>query len=147
MRWASTILILLAGLFVLLLAFAISLDRDGQRRLWAEGAMAEGTVTGVTGTKGTHSKYYSYAFSAGGHEQTRTRRHIPWSARNTPIGSKVAVRYDPKDPSRSITQAELDESESWGNRFVFPLIGALLVAWALLRIFRPRRAPPPAASL
>lgn len=146
MRWVYTILLLIAGLFVLMLAFGASLQRGEARRLWTEGAAAEGTVTGILGSKGSNAKFYSYTFPAGGRVQEQVRRDIPWSARNTPVGSKVAVRYDPKDPAKSVTQFELEESESWGNRFVFPLIGSALVAWALLRIIRPRRKPPGATN-
>ena len=146
MRWVSTILILLAGLFVLMLSMGGSLQRDEARRLWAEGAVAEGTVTEILGSKGSRAMYYSYTYSYGGRVLTQTRRNIRGQARQTPIGSKVTVRYDPKDPSKSITQAELDEMQAWGNRFVFPFLGAALVGWALLRIFRPRRDHSPAAK-
>src|SRR5687767_4758695 len=104
MRWVYTILILLAGLFVLTLSV---------------GAVPEGTVTEILGSKGSNSRFYSYTFPVDGRVQAATRRDIPWSARDTPIGSKVVVRYDPQDPSKNMTRAELDESESWGNRIVF----------------------------
>ena len=146
MRWVYTIVILLAGLFVLMLSMGAGLQRGEARLLWAEGAVAEGAVTEILGSKGSGAMYYSYTFSYDGRVQTQSRRNIRGQARQTPIGSKLTVRYDPKDPSKSITQAELDEMEAWGNRFVFPLIGAALVAWALMRIFRPRRAAQPAAS-
>ncbi len=147
MRWVYTIVILLAGLFVLVLALGAGLQRAEARQLWANGAVAEGTVTERQGSKGSNAKFYSYTFPAAGSVQTRTRRDIsPWTAGEVPIGAKVTVRYDPKDPSKSITRHELDEIESFGNRIVFPMIGAALVAWALLRIFRPRRAPPPAGK-
>lgn len=146
MRWVYTIVILLAGLFVLMLSMAAGLQRGEAQLLWAEGALAEGTVTEILGSKGSTAMYYSYTYSYGGRVQTQSRRNIRGQAKETPIGSKLTVRYNPKDPSKSITKAELDEMQAWGNRFVFPFIGAALVAWALMRIFRPRRASLPAAN-
>jgi hypothetical protein len=141
MRWVYTIVILLAGLFVLMLSMGAGLQRGEAQALWAEGAVAEGTVTEILGRSGVMN--YSYTFSYDGRVQTQSRRRIRGGAKETPIGSKLTVRYDPKDPSKSITQAELDEMEAWGNRFVFPLIGAALVAWALMRIFRRIVGHPP----
>ena len=140
MRHVYTAVILLAGLCVLVISLAMGLQRDEARRLWAEGAVTEGTVTEILGTKGSNAKFYSYTFPADGRMHTQTRRDIPWSARDTPVGSRVTVRYDAKSPAKSITQAELEELESWGNRIIFPLIGIALVGWGAARILRRRPA-------
>ena len=55
-----------------------------------------------------------------------------------PAGDRVKVWYDPGNPARSITRAELDDLESWPNRIFFPLAGLALLGWAIARLRRPR---------
>ncbi len=141
MRRFATVLILVSGLFAVFLAFAHFQSVEGARQLMASGAQAEGTVTEQSGTRGSNAKFYSYTFRAGAREWVATRRDIPWAAREIPVGAKVAVRYDPAKPERSITAAELEEAESWGNRLLFPLIAAALLGWGAARIAR-RNKPP-----
>ena len=138
MRWLVSIPVLLAGLFVCLLALGSELHLQEHRRLMESGAQAEGTITEQLGARKSNAKFYSYRFRAADREWTASRRDIPYSARELPIGSKVPVRYDPADPARSVTPAELQELEGWGNRFLFPVIGVALVAWAVT-LMRARR--------
>jgi len=141
MRWVVTIIILVAGLFAALMAAGHALLVQETRALMATGTPTEGTVTEQLGTRGSNAKYYSYAYQAGGRRQTATRRDIPWAAREIAIGAKVPVRYDPAKPERSITPAELEEAEGWGNRALFPLLAAGLLGWGIVRIVRARKKP------
>ena len=139
MRWVVTILIFLGGLTAAALALGQHLALTDARRLMADGAQARGTITEQIGARKSNSRYYSYRFNVGNREVTATRRDIPWAARELAMGANVPVRYDPRDPSRSITPAELQEAEGWGNRLLFPILGAVLIAWAALRtVRRPR---------
>jgi hypothetical protein len=139
MRLAATILIALAGLLFALLALGNELRLADMRTLMESGAQAEGTVTEQLGAKKSNAKAYSYKYRVGEREWTATRRDIPYAARELPIGSRVPVRYDPTNPERSITPAELEEAHGWGNRILFPLITVALIAWAVRRAVRAGR--------
>ena len=139
MRWLVTILIVLGALLAAALALGQHFALADARQLFATGAHAQGTITEQVGARKSNSRYYSYRFSAGTREVTASRRGVPWAAQDLPVGSSLAVRYDPRDPSRSITPAELQEAEGWGNRLLFPLLCASLVAWAVARILRKPR--------
>ena len=141
MRRVATALILVAGLFAVIMAFAHHQWVQGARELMRSGAQAQGTVTEQLGTRGSNAKYYSYTFLAGTREWVATRRGIPWAAREIPAGAKIAVRYDPANPKDSITPAELEEAENWANRILFPLAAAGLLGWGAARIAR-RKKPP-----
>lgn len=141
MRWVVTAVILAAGLFAAMLAGGHALSVQESRTLMATGTPAEGTVTGQHGSRGSNAKLYSYTYRAGGSLRTATRRDIPWAAREIPIGGKVAVRYDAAKPERSITPAELESIENWGNRALFPLLAAGLLGWGIWRIAKPKRKP------
>jgi uncharacterized protein DUF3592 len=142
-RGLVTGLILAVGLAVLLLALGQFQGVREARELMAGGSRAEGTITEQLGARKSNARYYSYRFRAGDREWVAARRDIPWAAGEIPVGTKVAVRYDPARPGRSITPAELDEIESLGNRLLFPLLGAGLLAWGMARIVRRRK---PAAT-
>ena len=141
MRRLATVLIWVAGLFAAFMAFAHFQSVERARELMRTGAQAQGTVTEQLGTRGSNAKFYSYTFRAGTREWKATRRDIPWAAREIPVGAKLAVRYDPAKPERSITPAELEEAESWANRMLFPLVAAALLGWGVARIAR-RKKPP-----
>ena len=134
-------LILVAGLFAAFMAFAHFQSVERAKELMLRGAQADGTVTEQLGTRGSNAKYFSYKFRAGTREWTATRRDIPWAAREIPVGAKIAVRYDPAQPERSITPAELEEAENWANRMLFPLVAAGFLGWGVARIAR-RKKPP-----
>lgn len=141
MRRVATVLILVAALFAAIMTFAHHQSVQRARELMRTGAQAQGTVTEQLGTRGSNAKYYSYTFRAGTRGWVATRRDIPWAARELPVGAKVAVRYDPANPERSITAAELEETESWGNRILFPLVAAALFAWGIGRVVRRKKLP------
>lgn len=136
MRLAATVLIALAGLAFALLALGNELRLADMRTLMESGAQAEGTITEQLGAKKSNAKSYSYRFRAGDRDWTATRRDIPYAARELPIGARVPVRYDPANPERSITAAELEEAHGWGNRIFFPLVAIALIAWAVRRAVR-----------
>ena len=139
MRALATVAIFLAGLAAAFMALAHFLSIRSAEDLMSGGAQAEGTVTAQHGAKGSNAKFYSYTFQANGRQWTATRRDIPWSARELPIGAKVPVRYDPAKPERSITPAELEQAAGWGNRIFFPLVAAGLLGWGIARIVRRRK--------
>jgi len=139
MKWFATVLILVAGLSAVFMTFAHFQSVERAKELMLTGAQAEGTVTEQLGTRASNAKYYSYKFRAGTREWTATRRDIPWAAREIPVGAKIAVRYDPAQPERSITPAELEEAENWANRMLFPLVAAGLLGWGVARIARRKK--------
>lgn len=141
MRRVATVLILVAGLFAAVMAIAHHLSVQSARELMRTGSQAQGTVTEQLGSRGSNAKYYSYTFRVGAREWVAKRRDIPWTARELPVAAKVAVRYDPSNPERSITAAELEETESWGNRILFPLVATGLLTWGIGRVVR-RKKPP-----
>jgi hypothetical protein len=97
----------------------------------------EGIVTELVAARRSTAYTYGYTYSAGDSRLAQTKRSVPYGEREgLRPGTKIRVWYDAAKPERATTQAELNEQESWANRLVFPLIGAALVAWALLRLFR-----------
>jgi hypothetical protein len=136
MRWLLSIVLIVAGVFFALLGLGIEMQVSQLRGLMASGAQAEGTITEQLGQRKSNAKFYSYRFRAGDREWTAARRDIPYSAREIPIGARVPVRYDPANPERSVTPAELEEAEGWGNRLVFPLVAVALLGWGVMRIVR-----------
>lgn len=139
MRRLATLLIVVAGLFAMFMSFAHHLSVQHARQLMLTGAQAQGIVTEQLGTRGSNAKYYSYTFRTGTRDWVATRRDIPWAGREIPVGAKIAVRYDPDNPERSITAAELEEVENWANRMLFPLIAAGLLGWGVARIARRKK--------
>ena len=141
MRWLATVLILLAGLFILLLALGAHLGLVEARKLVAEGRQTEGTVSELVAAKGSTDYRYGYTYSVGTSRLMRTNQSIPFGEKDKlRPGTKIRVWYDPANPEHATAQAELAEQESWGNRIVFPLIGAALIGWGVARIFRRKPA-------
>ena len=136
MRWLISVVLILASVFFAMLGLGIEMQVRELRDLMVSGTQAEGTITEQLGQRKSNAKFYSYRFRAGDREWTAVRRDIPYSAREIPIGARVPVRYDPANPERSVTPAELEEAEGWGNRLVFPLVALALLGWGAMRIVR-----------
>ena len=139
MRWIVSILLLAAGVATLMLALGQALALQDSRQLMAAGARADGTITEQAQGRKSIGRFYSYRFRVGDRDWVATHRDIPFSARTIPVGSRVAVRYDPANPAKSITAAELEEAENWGNRLLFPVVGVALIAGAVARMVRKPR--------
>ena len=140
MRWIVSILLLLAGIATLMMALGQALALQDQRQLFAAGAQAEGTVTEQAQGRKSSARFYSYRFRAGDRDWVAKHRDIPFGASEIPVGAKVPVRYDPANPARSVTAAELEDAEGWANRLLFPVIGVALIAAAVVRMVRKPRA-------
>lgn len=127
------------ALVLLLLAGGAHLQLQDARALVEKGVATEATLTEILGggsRGGSHR--YSYSFMVGADRFAQQRRGITYDARySSRVGERVKVWYDPANPARSITRAELDELESWPNRIFFPLAGFALLAWAIARLRRP----------
>jgi hypothetical protein len=138
-RWLANALILAAALSLVLLGLAINIQLSDTRKLIAEGQQVEGTVTELVAARRSTAYSYGYAYSVGPHRFTQEKRSVPYARRDElRAGTKIRVWHDRADPKRATTEAELAEQESWGNRFVFPLIGVVLLAWGVRRIFTSR---------
>lgn len=147
LNWLGTVLILVVGLFVLLLALGAHLQLLDARKLKSEGRLAEGTVTDTrTGGKRSTSYYFSYEFPAGAVTRARKDRTISYrDYAKMRRGNRIQVWYDPASPESSITMPEMAEHESWANRLFFPLAGLALLGWGIARIVRRRRPSTPVA--
>jgi hypothetical protein len=137
-RLLVSALIAAIGLFFFVLAAGAHLQLQEARGLMQGGKTGEATITEVLGGGGRGGSHrYSYGFLVGADRFAQARRDITYDARyGTKVGDRVKVWYDPRDPSKSITRAELDELESWPNRLFFPLAGFALLAWAIARVIR-----------
>ena len=135
-------LIAAVALLLLLLAGGNHLQLQDARTIRETGAAAEATLSEVLGggsRGGSHR--YSYSFVVGAERFAQERRAITYEARYaSKAGDRVRVWYDPRDPRKSVTQAELDSLESWPNRLFFPVAGLALLAWAIVRTIRRPRA-------
>ena len=129
MRWAGIVTVLLLAAFFALLALGHTVQVHDGRDLWAHGKVAEGTITEQFSRKRNCCEY-TYTFDAGGRVVTAERRSITSAAGSLPVGSKVVVRYDSADPGSSVTAAELETLENWGNRALLPGIALALLGWA-----------------
>lgn len=138
MRWAGTIVILLAAAFFAMLGFGHLLQVRQKQDVWEYGAKTEGTLLAHHGRRKSTLKEYTYAYRVAGREYVAERRAIPFSEQGIPVGTRLEVRYDPRDPERSVTPAELAQAESWSDRAFFFIVSGALVAWAGSRIFRRR---------
>ena len=145
MRWAGTVLILVASGFFALLGIGHLLVVKELEQLWVQGHAAEGTLTAHHGRRKSNMSEYSYTYRVGGEEFTAERRSVPWSARDLPVGSRLDVRYDPAEPDRSVTPAELEENGKWTNQAIFFVVAAGFLAWAVRRIVK-RPAEPGKAT-
>lgn len=141
LRWLATSLILAVGLFVLLLALGSHLQLDEARKLMAQGRQAEGTVTEAYTVRRGSASAYSYIYAVGSTNYSKSKRSIARSERaRVPAGTKIPVWYDLAQPERATTRAEIAEMEDLGNRVIFPLIGLLLIGWAIARILHKGRS-------
>ena len=134
-------LIAALALLFLILAVGNHLQLQDARSLRESGVATEATLSEVLGggaRGGSHR--YSYSFVVGAERFAQQRRDITYDARySSKVGDRVKAWYEPRDPRKSITQAELDSLESWSNRLFFPLAGLALLAWTIARtIRRPR---------
>jgi len=145
MRWPGTILILVASGFFALLGIGHLVAVENAEKLWARGKPAEGTLTAHHGRRKSNMSEYTYDYRVGDQGYTAERRSVPWSARELPIGARLEVRYDPEDPDRSITPAELEEARKWPNKAFFFVVSAAFLGWAVRRIVK-RPAEPPKAT-
>ena len=139
-------MIFVVGLFFLVLALGGHLQLLDARRVMAEGAKVEGSVTrSYSGGRRSTAYYFDYEYPAvGGQKLSGRKRSISYSdyERLRP-GTKVPVWHDARNPERSITTAEMAELESGANRLFLPLVGLALIAWGIARIFRRPPAQPP----
>ena len=146
MRWAGIVTVLLLAAFFALLAVGHTVQVHEGRDLWANGKVAEGTITEQFHHKRSCCEY-TYTYAVDGQVLTAERRSITSKAGSLPIGTKVEVRYDPADAERSMTAAELETLESWGNRALLPGIALILLGWAAnLFATRHSRPAPPTAT-
>ena len=134
-------LIAAIALVLFLLALGAHFQLQEARTIRQTGAATEATLSEVMGggaRGGSHR--YSYSYVVGTERFAQQRRDITYDARRaSKVGDRVKAWYDPRDPRKSVTQAELDSLESWANRIFFPLAGLALLAWAIARtIRRPR---------
>jgi hypothetical protein len=142
MKWLGVVVLLVLSAFFGLMTLGHVLLVEEMRELWANGKVAEGTLVAHHARKKSTLREYSYTFEAGGATVTAERRTIPYGAASLPVGTKLVVRHDPQDPSRSVTPAELQEHENWANRALLPLIAIAFLVGAIFVARRgPRRAP------
>lgn len=140
MRWAGIITVLLLAAFFALLALGHTIQVHEGRDLWAHGKVAEGTITEQFSRKRSCCEY-SYTYAADGQVMTAERRSITSAAGSLPVGAKVVVRFDPANPESSVTAAELETLENWGNRALLPGIALILLGWAAY-LFATRHSKP-----
>lgn len=138
LRWLATALIVAGALLCLLLALGSHLLLLEARDLMAQGRQVEGTVT-ETRTGGRRSTRYSfsYAYPAGSVRYAKANRTIAYrDYARMRRGQTIAVWYDPANPERSITVAEMADYESLANRLFFLLAGLAFLVWAITRVVR-----------
>ena len=141
MRWVGVVVLLVLAAFFGLLAIGHSLQVEDARRIWATGKAADGTLTAHHGRRKSTVREYDYSYRVEGRELVAAKRSIPWGAREIPVGSRLEVRYDPADPERSMTPAELQELENWANRAFLPLVALALLAGAIYVALRRGKEP------
>ena len=139
MRWVGAAALLALAVLFGLLALGGALSLEETRRIWANGEVAEGTLVSHHRRKKSSAREYTYTFKAGDRVVTAERRSIPFGLESLPVGTKLVVRYDPKDPSKSVTPGELEELEHWLNQAFFPVLVVVLVLGA---VYVARRKPP-----
>jgi hypothetical protein len=133
------VVVLLLAAFFALLALGNALALDEAREISARGQATEGVLTEHHRRKKSTALEYSYTYRVEGRQLTAERRSIPWARGDTPVGSKLAVRYDPSNPARSVTPAELEELEHPANRAFLWIVALALFAWAgYLMVRRPK---------
>jgi hypothetical protein len=132
MRWLGILAVFALSVGFGLLALGNHLQVTEAREIWANGRVAQGKVVEHQGYPGSSRRTYTYTYRLGDAEFTAERRAIPWEARDIPVGSKLEVRYDPRDPKKSITSAEMQERQSLWNVGFLP---AFALAWLLLAVW------------
>ena len=138
MKWVGVVVLVVLAAFFGLLALGNALMREKALEIWAHGKVAEGTLTAHHGRKKSTLREYSYTYVVDGKELTAERRTIPWAARELPVGSRLVVRYDPFDPSKSFTEAEMQEWNHAGNRAFLAVIALVLLGGAAYVAVRKR---------
>lgn len=141
MPWIGSIALLLLAAFFGLLSIGHALQVQEARAIWADGKATEGTLTAQHRRKKSAVVEYSYVYRVDGRELIAEKRSIPWAAREIPVGAKLAVRYDPANPEKSVTPAELQEIESWANRALLPVLALAFLAGAIVVFVRGRKRP------
>ena len=141
MRWLGIVALLLLAAFSGLLSLGHALQVEEARGIWAGGKATEGTITAQHRRKKSTVVEYSYAYRVDGRELVAEKRSIPWAAREIPLGARLAVRYDPARPEKSVTPAELQELENWANRALFPVLALAFLAGAVVVFVRGRKRP------
>ena len=140
MRIAGSVALVVMAAFFGLLALGHTLQVEEAREIWAHGRPVEGSLTAqISQKKGP--QYYSYAYAVDGAAITAERRSIPGAAAQIPVGTKLAVRYDPADPARSMTAAELQELEHPANRALLPMMALAFLGGAIYLAARGPRKP------
>ena len=141
MRWVGIFVVLLMAALFGLLALGNALALDEARAISATGQATEGVLTQHHRRKKSTALEYSYTYKVEGREVSAERRSIPWAFGDIPVGSKLAVRYDPANPERSVTPAELAELEHPANRAFLWVVALVFLGWAAFLVFRrPKKA-------
>jgi hypothetical protein len=141
MRWTGIVALFLLAAFFGLLALGNAVALDEAREISARGQATEGVLTEQHRRKKGTAVEYTYTYKVEGREFTAERRSIPWGRSGMPVGSKLAVRYDPTDPERSVTPAELEELEHPANRAFLWIVAFAFLAWAgYLMVRGPKKA-------
>lgn len=140
LRWLLTASIFAFAALFALLGLGAHLSLGDARRLAESGTRAEATVTELVAAKRSTAYRVSYRYAAAGRTLDATKRSIPYAMREElRPGARIPVWYDPSQPERSTTRAELAEMEGWPNRIFFPAVAIALLAWGVIRA-RKRRA-------
>lgn len=141
MRWLGAVVLVVLSAFFALLSIGHAIQVDEARQVWAAGKPTDGTLTAHHGRRKSTVREYTYTDRVDGRELIAEKRSIPWGAREIPVGSRLEVRYDPADPERSMTPAELQELENWANRAFLPLVALALLGGAIFVALRRGKNP------
>ncbi len=140
LRWLLTASIFAFAALFALLGLGAHLALGDARRLAESGTQAEATVTELVAAKRSTAYRVSYRYDAAGRSLEASKRSIPYGMRGElRPGAKIPVWYEPAQPGRSTTRAEVAELERWPNRIFFPVAAIALLAWGVIRT-RKRRA-------
>ena len=124
----------LAAFFALLGARPRCMVVEEAQELWARGQATEGTLTAHHGRRKSNMREYSYTYRVGAASSPPSAAHPVVRARAADRLEASTVRYDPADPERSVTPAELEENGKWINQAIFFVIAAGFLGWAVRRI-------------
>ena len=140
MKWLAFAIVLAFAAGFGMLALGHYLQVQEAREVWSSGKVTEGTLVEQVPRRRT----YTYTYRVGGSELTAERRSVPYAAREIPVGAKLVVRYDPARPEKSVTPAELQAWESWGNRALLPAMALGLLGFGVWLVLPRKKKPPPA---